>query len=154
MQPWYVRKAEEKSGSIHRAGIRQKALGAAVAQCLRCTHTLPSTSLHCWSYRCWSYRCYLQAPSGPQELGACPTAAWRYHCWAQKLQGHSSSHGKEAGNSTPRTSQQGVSQSTAALFTFLMVLRHFSHRTKLFNKWAIWSTTAIKIAHIGKQDPG
>lgn len=37
MQPWYVREAEEKSGSICRAGIRQKALGAAVACGPRCT---------------------------------------------------------------------------------------------------------------------
>lgn len=64
MQPWYVRKAKEKSGSIHRAGIRQKGLGAAVA---RCPRTLPGTSLGCWSYRCWNYRWYLQAPSGPDS---------------------------------------------------------------------------------------
>lgn len=147
MQPWYVRKAEKKSGSICKAGIRQKALGAAVGRCLRCTRTLPSTSLHCWSYQC-----YRQALSGPQELGTCPAATCRYHCWAQNLQGHSGSPGKEAGNSRPCTSE-GVQQSLAALFTYLMVLHHFPCCKKLFNKWAVWATTATKIAHTGKPDP-
>lgn len=149
MQPWYVRKAKEKSGSIRRGGIRQKALGAAVARCLRCTRTLPGTSL-----RCWSYGCYYPAPSGPQELGMCPTAAWRYHCWAQKLQGHPSSCRNEAGNGMLYASRQGVLRSTATLFTFLMVLWHSPHHTKLLNKWSVWSTIATKIAHTGKQDPG
>lgn len=56
-------------------------------------------------------------------------------------------------NSMPHASQKGVLQSTAALFTFLMVLRHYPHHSKLFNKWAVGSTTAAKIARTGKQDP-
>lgn len=47
MQPWYARKAEEKSGSICRAAIRRQ-----LGWCLRCTCTRHSISLPCWSCRC------------------------------------------------------------------------------------------------------
>lgn len=50
--------------------------------------------------------------------------------------------------------QQGILQSTDALFMFLMVLHHFARHKKLYNKQAVQSTTATNIAHRGKQDPG
>lgn len=155
MQPWYVRKAKEKSGSSHRAGIRQKALGAAVA---RCPRTLPGTSLGCWSYRCWNYRWYLQAPSGPDSWyisGAGSTPRGRLEIPLLGLGAARSPQLPWEGSGQQHTMHLTTRCFTEhSLFVFLMVLRHFPHRTELLSKWTVWSTTAKKIAHTGKQDPG
>lgn len=105
-----------------------KALGGAVLWYQTRTRAFPGASLPP-SLCCWSYRCCPQAPSGPQEVGACLTAAQRHHCWAQMLQGHPSSSPKEARNGLPCTSWQGISKSTATLCLFLMALCHFPHHT-------------------------
>lgn len=122
------------------------ALGGAVLGYQTGTRTSPAASL---------------SPSLPLllELQMLPTgtlraAGWTCHRWAQKLQPHPSSHRKKAGNGWPCASWQGISKSTAILCLFLMALCSFRHHTKLFNKWAVQSTTSTKITHTGKQSSG